>query len=88
MLSENAKNSINKVLSFLDEHKDLNYNFSLVRLMHEKMVRRANEHFHQLPIERQRKIIEQVKENNKDELYAFLVEEGLINEECLTDEEA
>lgn len=84
MLSE----KLNKVLSFLEEHEDLNYNFSLVRLMHEKMVRRANEHFHQLPIERQRKIIEQVKENNKDELNAFLVEEGLMNEEYLTDEEA
>lgn len=84
MLSE----KLNKVLSFLEEHEDLNYNFSLVRLMHEKMVRRANEHFHQLPIERQRKIIEQVKENNKDELNTFLVEEGLMNEEYLIDEEA
>lgn len=82
MLSEN---SINKVLSFLGEHKNLNCTFSLVRLIREK---RANELFHQLPIERQRKIIEQAKENNKDELYAFLVEEGLINEEYLTDEEA
>lgn len=84
MLSE----KLNKVLSFLEEHEDLNYNFSLVRLTHEKMIRRANEYFHQLPIERQHKIIEQVKEGMKDELYEFLVEEGLINEEYLIDEEA
>lgn len=53
-----------------------------------KKARRLNEQFCQLPIERQHKIIEEIRENEKDELYAFLVEEGLINEEYLIDEEA
>lgn len=85
MLSEN---SINKVLSFLGEHKNLQFDLSLVRLYHEEKARRLNEQFCQLPIERQHKIIEEIRENEKDELYAFLVEEGLINEEYLIDEEA
>lgn len=84
MLSQN----VNKVLAFLEEHDDLEYNFSFMRLMHKKRVAIAQEHFRRLPIERQRKIIEQAKENMRDELNAFLVEEGLMNEDYLIDEEA
>lgn len=63
-----SKSAMSKVSRFFEEHKDLRIDLSLVRLYHEERVRRLNEQFHQLPIEKQREILKLVKENMNNEM--------------------
>ena len=83
MLNQQA---LDKVHAFFEKHGDIEYQPIGVVLMQKALAARANEHFRRLPLERQRKIIEQAKDGMREELNKFLVEEGLMNEEYLIED--